>query len=479
MPNKNDPRVAEIAKLQARLADNSSDPGVHTALGNVLKRVGRFAESVDHHLQALHFSPDSAALRSNLAATYLEWGRLRPAIKEFRRALAIAPQDADLNYNLGSALFAARDFEGAAIALSMAMKLAPTNPRILTNLGSTLKELGKHDAAVVAFERALANAPDFAEAGWNLSLELLTNGEYQRGWSLYHWRKKIPEIPRYHIDLPLWDGQAAPGATLIIHAEQGLGDTFQFLRYALAVRGRVGRMVLYCQQPLTTLLNSGTMMSGDVVGSSAPPPKADLQLPLLDLPALLSPFDNLGDHVPYITADDRLREQWRGRLREVGGDGIKVGLCWQGNPEYRDDHRRSLPLSAFGPLLSLPGVTGVSLQKGDGAQQLRRTDAPAGIVDFDQLLDEQNGAFMDTAALLTEIDLLVTSDTSTAHLAGAMGVETMLLLAELPDWRWGLDGDACHFYPSMQLFRRQPGEVDWGGVIGRVVDTLRRQRRID
>jgi hypothetical protein len=244
--------------------------------------------------------------------------------------------------------------------------------------------------------------------------------------------------------------------TILLHAEQGLGDTIQFVRYAPLVKARGGRVLVECRRPLLGLLKTCPGIDRLVVAGD-PLPAFDVHAPLLSLPGILGTvLEAIPCSIPYLTADPALVAQWRDKLAAL--DGVRVGIAWQGNPQYLMDRQRSIPLAQFAPLADLPGVRLISLQKGPGAEQIGQLQGRFPVVDWTADLDERSGPFMDTAAILANLDLVILSDSVLAHLAGALGVTVWMAVPKLPDWRWLLDGEDSPWYPTMRLFRQQA----WG-----------------
>jgi len=279
---------------------------------------------------------------------------------------------------------------------------------------------------------------------------------------------------------PLWDGRPLKGATLLVQAEKGLGDTLQFARYLrlLKTDAGAGGVVLECQPPLQQLM-AGCTGVDVVVPRGAPLPRFDARVPMMSLPLRLRAFDpgaSAVDH--YLTAEPARVARWRQQLTASnGGRRPAVGIAWQGNPAYQADHRRSLPLSAWVPFLRQAQARGVaiySLQKGHGSEQLAGLPAELIVHDLGREMDEgqgAGGAFVDTAAVIASLDLVISSDTALPHLGGALGTPTWMLLSHLPDWRWGRQGRASPWYPRLRLFR-QPQPGDWAAVFDAVCAAL-------
>jgi tetratricopeptide (TPR) repeat protein len=347
--------------------------------------------------------------------------------------------------------------------------LQPDRSETYQTLGFILAEQGDREAALAAYEQAISLKPDNAEAHKNRSLIWLLQGKLAEGWAEYEWRWKCPELPERPFKQPLWDGSPLEGRTILLHAEQGLGDTIQFIRYAPLVRDRGGKVVVVCQRPLVGLLASCSGIER-ITAQGDPLPAFDVHAPLASLPRIFgTTLAAVPANVPYLSADARLVERWRQELAPQRG--FKIGIAWQGSPKYRSDAQRSIPLEQFEPLARVPGVQLYSLQKGAGAEQLGRVAARFAVVDLGGRLDETTGPFLDTAAAIKNLDLVISSDTSIPHLAGALGAPVWLALPCAPDWRWLLDRDDSPWYPSMRLFR-QPARGDWQSVFRRMAAEL-------
>jgi hypothetical protein len=273
--------------------------------------------------------------------------------------------------------------------------------------------------------------------------------------------EQVPQAPR-------WLGETRPGATLLLVAEQGLGDTIQFVRYAPLVKARSGaRIVLHCVADLHELLANAAGIDRLTSGPTADQ-KCDYYAPLLGLPNIFgTTLDSVPASVPYLSASPQRVAEWKARFDAAFPDRFKVGIAWQGNPAYPSDAGRSIPLSHFASLAACPGVQLVSLQKDFGREQLARLGGRSGIVDLGATLDQQCGAFIDTSAAMANLDLVITSDTAIAHLAGALGKPVWVALTLVPDWRWMLARAGSPWYPTMRLFR-QSARGNWKEVFERI-----------
>lgn len=448
--NCGDPEQAAL-HLERVIARNPKWTDAVASLGYAYQQIGRHEDAVAQYEQAVSLDSGSAGRWSDLASAYLAWGRYEAAIQGYATALKLKPESADILHNLGTALQRMAHYDEAIPYLQQAVAAAPTHLRAHINLGTSLKMSGRIPEAVDILRRAVKIDPENADAQWNLALTLLLSGQEEEGWERYEWRRKIPAIRVKDFEHPSWDGSHQPDKILLLHAEQGLGDTLQFIRYASRVRGRVSRLIFLSQAPLIPLLSQ--IKEIDVIlPLDHPLPQFDIHSPLMSLPHLLGTAD-ISDAVPYLHPEKALLEQWSERLARFSG--FRIGICWQGNPSYNADRQRSMPLDHFLDLAQMEGVHVFSLQKKHGTEQLDKLPDPAPFVDLGPDLDEEHGAFMDTAAVIAHLDLVVTTDTAVAHLAGAMGSPVFLLLSHVPDWRWGLSGDLHAWYPGMRLFRQE------------------------
>ena len=342
-----------------------------------------------------------------------------------------------------------------------------------------LKRQGKIEAAMARFEETLHLDPNYASARWNRAAVWLLQGDFERGWAEYEWRWTQPDFGHRRFVQPAWDGSPLAGKTILLYAEQGIGDTLQFVRYVPLVQERGGRVILQCPLQLMKLLATLPGIERLVVKDD-PLSAFDVHAALLSLPAIFhTSLDNVPASVPYLQANADLIEHWRKELAKsdvdyrtfASGPVFKIGITWQGNPAFKDDRYRSIPLARFERLASVPGVQLISLQKGPGIEQLQELGERFPILDLGNRLDEDSGPFMDTAAVLKNIDLVISSDTALPHLAGALGVPVWVALPLVPDWRWLLEREDCPWYPTMRLFR-QTKLGCWQNVFERIAETL-------
>ena len=361
------------------------------------------------------------------------------------------------------------ELDEAMAHFQQALQIEPYYAEAHNNLGIVLLEQGRTDESLTRFQEAIQLKSDYADAHFNRSATLLLMGHLKQGWPEYEWRSKRKEIAACPFHQPVWDGAPLAGRTILLHSEQGMGDMMQFIRYAPLVQQYGGRVVFECYEPLIRLLGRCPGID-QIVSKGSVLPEFDVHAPLLSLPGILgTSLATIPASVPYIHADEELIAHWR---RELGPSrAFKVGIAWQGNPKFPTDRWRSFRLAQFEPLARLDGVRLFSLQKGPGAEQIGEVADRFAIMDLGRTLDEATGAFMDTAAIMKNLDLVVTSDTSIAHLAGALGVPVWVALPSAPDWRWLLQREDSPWYPTMRLFR-QTARGDWDGVFARMAATL-------
>ena len=432
-------------------AADPAAPGPHYVMGRLCQDDGRLTEAETHYRRSLSLKADQPRAHNNLGAVLQMQGQLQAAVESYRRALALDPTLPQANQNLASIL---RDGAAAENAIAGFQRLLQENPRDAqahTDLGNVYRELGRHREAIASYGRAIDCNPELAEAHFARSFELLTCGEYEEGWREYEWRWRVKALnaPMRAFPEPVWDGRPLSGGTILLHAEQGFGDTLLAARYVPLVAERCKAVVLECQPQLRRLL-----------GGTEALPRFDAHLPLMSLPRVFGTrFETIPWTGPYIRPSTNA---------PLSSPGPNIGLVWAGEPRQGDDRKRSVTLQMLAPLGETPGATFYSLQKGAGAAQAASPPAGMRFVDLAPRIRD----FADTAAFIAQLDLVVTVDTSVANLAGAMGAPTWVLLSTVPDWRYHLEGETTPWYPTMRLFR-QASDGDWPGVVARVAQALR------
>jgi len=438
-------------------------------LGKVLETQGRLAEAEVRYREAVRLRPGQVMYLNNLANVLTGQGRAEEAVPLYRQAVRLEPGEAAYHSNLGNALTLAGRPDEAEACCRHAVRLQPDFADGYHNLAITLGAQGKLPQALAINEQALRLRPDHVGAHNCQAMWWLQTGNFEQGWEEYEWRwKKAQAVPR-PFPQPLWDGSPLVGRTILLHAEQGLGDTLQFIRYAARVKQCGGTVIVECQTVLVPLLSRCPFIDR-VVAQGDRLPDFDVHSPLLGLPRILgTTLATIPAEVPYLFPDTALIERWDSKLRHIPG--FKIGIAWQGNPRFPGDCMRSIPLAQFAALARVNGVRLFSLQKGTGSEQLRAAAKYLPVFDLASLLDETTGGFMDTAAVMKKLDLVITSDTAMAHLAGALAAPVWVALGVGADWRYLLDREDSPWYPTMRVFR-QNHLWAWDGVFDRMAAEL-------
>jgi tetratricopeptide (TPR) repeat protein len=471
--------TAAIAAYKQALALNPNYPDAHNNLGIALKEQGDLTAAIAAYKQALALNPNYPDAHNNLGVALKEQGDLDAAIARYNTAIHLKPNYPEAHNNLGNALKEQGDLDAAIASYNTAIHLNPNYPEAYNNLGNALEEQGDLDAAIAQYNTAVEINPNHPEAHWNASLTMLLSGDYKNGWRQYEWRfRKEKDVLKPHA-LPKcsrWRGGALPDKNeqLMVVTEQGLGDTLLFMRYAIALRNQGIAVSLCAQANLHTLIQASGIDPSPLTPQQGDQVTDGLWIPLLSVPQHLkvSPGNPIITE-PYIKTTDELSVKWKGILSAA--ERPIIGINWQGNPKAEKTglRGRSLQLEAFAPIASSSQTSLLSLQKGFGSEQLETCSFKDRFVSCqDQINDTWD--FLETAAIIANCDLVITSDTSVAHLAGGMGKATWLLIKKVPEWRWGLAGNTSFWYPSMRLFRQQE-HGNWDQVIERVAVELQQQ----
>jgi tetratricopeptide (TPR) repeat protein len=451
-----------IELLRNALIHRADHIGIHRNLVRALLAAHRPAEAVRQADAALVRQPDDAELHFARGTALNALGRSAEAKAALSRAVVLAPGHAPSWLNLGNACVDLDDLESAARHCLTALRLAPDLPEAGVSLGYILTAQGRLAEAVAACEAVIARHPDCAPAHWNLAVATLLAGDLPRGFAAYEWRTRNDRFRHDFIDLPgpIWDGSDPAGRTILVHAEQGFGDTIQFARYLPDIADRGGRAIFACDRALVGLFQP---MSGvQVVAKDQKLPPYDAWIDQMSLPlAFATDLASIPAASGYLKADAGRVAAWDAMLPA----GRRVGLAWAGNKLHTNDRRRSVPPEALAPLLACPGIALVNLQVGDNAS------AVAALPDLTPLLTD----YAETAALIACLDLVVCVDTSVAHLAGALGIPAWVMLPHAPDWRWMLTRTDSPWYRAVRLFR-QPRPGDWHSVVAAVVAALGQRR---
>jgi len=487
-----------VASLGKATELNPGFAGAHYNLGSVLQRANRLQEAVDSLRRAIAAKPDYLDAHFHLAHALYQHKQFEGAVASYRRAVELKPDLPATHFGLASALKSLQQNAEAETSFRRVLELRPDWADAHNSLGNALAAQSRDDEAIESFEHALALKPDYADAHNNLGVVLqkqnriagallsyhrcellrpdhadlhlnmalayLVAGDFTNGWREYEWRYHSKARPPRKLPQPLWTGEDLAGKTILLHFEQGFGDTLQFMRYAPLLAARGDRIVIEVQPQLARLAATLKGVAQVIAAGEALPP-FDFHCPLLSLPERFGTnLATIPAEVPYVTPNPEAFEHWR--LRFAGELGLKVGIAWAGNPAHRDNRNRSVAIERLLPILEIPGIRWFSVQFGECAGDLSRL--PIGMVAD---LSNDLGDFSQTAAVIANLDLIITVDTSVVHLAGALGQPVWAMLAFTPDWRWLLDREDSPWYPSLRLFRQaRPG--DWDSVIARVRDAL-------
>ena len=454
-----DQYVAAQARFEQALECAPAFAEARANLGRVLLRSGR-PEAAKYQLeQSLLTTPDHIASLHYLGLTEKALGHLAAAEAALVQAVDLQPRAPELRNNLGNVLVAQGRYAAAMTHYAEALALEPHNPAAALNLANALSRQGRLDEAIARYDQALLRQPDQAEAQWGRALAYLQKGDLARGWEGYEWRFLFQQAYPHRYTKPYWNGEAFAGKRLLIYDEIGYGDVFQFARYLPLVKARGGTVLFEVKHGLQPALRG---LSGvdewlergvDAVDES----RFDLHIPLESLPGVFgTTLDTIPSDVPYLFADEALCSKWRARIAPSAD--LKVGLVWAGNPDSAYDQARSCALRDLAPLFGIPGCRFYSLQVGGVAEEIHDAGFPLIALGGD-FCD-----FGDTAAAMLQLDLIVTVETAAAHLAGALGKPTWVLLAHVPAWRWLLDRPDSPWYPTLRLFR-QTQAGDWPTVI--------------
>ena len=461
--------------------------GALNNMGTAVWQQGRVEEAEAYYRRGLRLEPDDFGILNNLGNALWEQGKPAQAVQYYRRALEFCPDSPETQMNLGVALSDVGEFDEALGWIRDSMRYRPDSPEAIDNLGLTLARQGKWDEAILCYEQALRLRPNYPEARRNRAHAWLAHGDYERGWPEYEWRLRCRNHRGLTVNRPRWTGEALAGHAILLHAEQGIGDTLQFLRFAPAVERRGGRVIVACPEPLVEIV---ARCPGVAHVQEATLPVSDCQVhsPLLSLPAVLGTTAvSLAADVPYLSADVATIERWRPIVERVvapfesrnkdraAGRGrvLRIGIAWQGSSRNRVDRWRSFPLRRLARVGEIPGVCLISLQKGEGTEQIADLDGrfPVALLEDPAGGNEDRRSLLDTAAVMHHLDLVITPDSAIAHLAGSLGVRVWLALPAVAEWRWLTDRDDSPWYPTMTLFRQStPG--DWDGVFRRMACDL-------
>jgi tetratricopeptide (TPR) repeat protein len=469
--------------------------------GTAHQELKRFNEALLSYEKAIALKPNYAEAFCNRGLALQELNRFEEALASYDKAIALKPDYAEAFYNRGLSLQRRKSFDEALASYDLAIMLKSDFAEAICNRAATLRELKRLDEALASYDQAIALKPDvaeaffsrgivqqelkrideavasydqaialkpgYAEALWNRALGMLLLGRYEEGWRDYEYRWMAKDFPsrRQDLGLPTWQGEDLSGRHLLVLSEQGLGDAIQFVRYLPLLTERKCKVTFLAPGKLVRLLRR-SIQPAEIISDLKAGQGIDFQVGLMSLPLRFNTtMASIPYKVPYLRAEPELEARWKA---QIGAHGFKIGIAWQGNPE------RSIPLEQFVPISRVPGVRLISLQKHVGLDQLAGLPKDAAIESLGDSFDSGPDAFIDTAAVMTNLNLVITIDTSIAHLAGALGRPTWVVLRHVPDWRWLLDREDCPWYPSVRLFR-QLRRDDWASVFAGVNQELKSQ----
>jgi len=465
--------IEAIGLLAKAVKANAGSVDAASNLGLALHNAGRFEEAIAQYRNALALSPRHPEISYNLGNAYLARDRIIEALACYDETLANNPSHVGARVNRGNTLLRFNRPAEALDSYEQALALMPDHPQILTNRGHALRRLDRPEGALASLATAIKKSPDFPEAHFELALAHLTLGDFNAGWKAYEWRWKTNAFAdkRRSFRQPQWQGHVPlSGKTILLHAEQGFGDTLQFLRYAPLLASRGARVICEVQPELVSLL---VQLDGvEIVAKGSALPSFDLHCPFLSLPfAFGTELATIPAQVPYLAAPEARAARWRDRFGEEGlGEGRpRVGFVWSGSPAHKNDANRSIPLAQFSPLFANPPFACFSLQR-----EMRDADREA-LQHLPRLVDlgPELADFTETAAVISLLDLVVSVDTSVAHLAGALGKPVVILLPHAADFRWLRERSDTPWYPTAKLLR-QPAFGDWDSVIGGLAEEISR-----
>jgi tetratricopeptide (TPR) repeat protein len=444
------------------LQSNPNDAEALSLLGMIANRSGQWGAAVELFRRALQGRPGSAEAYVGLGMALFRLDRIPESEDALAEALRLNPRDFDAHQNMAILRRQVGNLQSSAEHFRHALEINSSMPLVRVYFAMVLRELGRLDASDRQLEQVLRSHPALADAHMQSAWNHLLQGRFTQGWAEYEWRWRCAgaSLPRF--TQPVWDGSDPGGRTIMLHAEQGFGDAIQFIRYAKLLAQRGARVILYCQETLRELMSTAPGVAQAVSQARLLPP-FDAWCPLLSLPQRFgTTLETIPSDVPYVRADPSRVALWAERLLS---DPVrfKVGLSWAGSRANPNHAQRSIPIELLAPLAQIPGVVLYSLQVDTGDN--RATPFP--LVDHTPLVRD----FADTAALVTQLDLVISVDTVAAHLAGALGKNVWTLVQGVPEWRWLLNRTDSPWYPTMRLFRNDA--PIWNALIVRVADELR------
>jgi Tfp pilus assembly protein PilF len=457
-------KAAEIACRQILEYDDSSAEGWFF-LGLIHQDRQDWAGAGDYYRQAIRLDPGLAEAHNNLGVVLQTQEQFQRAERCYREALRLEPHYPEALNNLGNVVLDTGRFEEAEAAYREALRQQPGYVEAIKHLGNVLRAQGRLAEAIECYNRGLALAPDHVLLHTARAMVWIQMGDFVRGWPECEWRLSGVKQPIPHVDRPVWDGSPLAGRTIVIIAEQGLGDTLQFIRFAPEAARRGGNVIVFSTPILSRILASCPGVKRVVTDPRALPDFA-CYAPVMSLPRILgTTLETIPADLPYLAPEPATSAAWQAELGAK--EGFKIGVVWQGNPIHTKDRERSFRLAQLAPVASVPGVRLFSLQKNFGLEQLDEVTGRFEVVELGTRLHD----FVDTAAVMQQLDLVISADSSPAHLAGALGAPVWMALPYICDWRWMSERTDTPWYPAMRLFR-QRRFGDWDEVFARMAGEL-------
>jgi tetratricopeptide (TPR) repeat protein len=459
-----------IEYFQKTININPTHTGAYYNLGNVYRDTGRMNEAFRCYQKVTQLNPGYTEAYINLGIIFRALGRFHEETACYHKAIQLDPRSAGAFFNLGRSFFDKEQFDKALACYEKVIRLNPNFAQAYMNLGLVLRIKGRHEEALSCYQKVIQINPDDAEAHWNMANVLLLTGNFKPGWKEYVWLWKTIDCKkqRREFSQPAWNGCDIKGRTILLYAEYGFGDTIQFIRFAPLVAERGVKVIVECQRELVSLLQDSEGVQ-KVIPQGDKLPDFDLQCSLMLLPVLFEiSIDTIPNKIPYLTANPALVKKWHKRLLHDNSK-MKIGIVWSGV----STSKKFCPLETFVPLAQLKCISFYSLQKGEAVKEVMNIPKGMQLYDYSNELTD----FSDTAALIENLDLVISIDTSVAHLAGALGKPIWTLVPFVPDWRWLLNREDSPWYPTMKLFR-QPLIGDWKSVFSTVLDNLQQKLAI-
>jgi tetratricopeptide (TPR) repeat protein len=453
-----------LTQFQKAIEINPYSAEAYNNVGLVFQNEHEVDRAIAYFRKAIQYDSHSVKAYNNLGNAFKGKGLIDDALFCYQKALELSSDCSDAYFNIANILDEKEEIDSAILYYEKALGFQNNDPDIHNNLGFAYFKKGDFFNAMNFYKEALRLDCNFAEAHWNHALFLLLTGNFIEGWEEYEWRSRtknaISDLREFQ--QPRWNGSHSPNSTMFLHAEQGFGDTIQFIRYISLVAPRCKEVIVECQKDLIPLIRAVKGVH-KVIAHGDQMPDFDIHCPLLTLPFIFqTTLDSIPGDVPYLIADPSLTQKWKEELGKAKGR-LRIGIAWAGNPSHLNDRNRSCRIEDLIPLLQTGGVTYFSLQKNMTIEQDKHLQKETNIIELTENIKD----FSDTAAIIENLDLVISVDTSVAHLAGALGKPVWTLLPFVPDWRWMLNREDSPWYPTMRLFR-QTSRGDWISVVERV-----------